>query len=350
MKIRSLCFAIAALLFCSQTSFGQGGPYTSDFLNPKAWPNPVYGFQASWLDPFFPQTVIQGQTVWVATRSQLQQKQKDYYVFMDHNKQNGSAEGGWVSSTQHMAYLKWNDPNDGSNTDYYYPSEAGFDTIFDAIPFSQLDQRCFQNFNGPYCKIVDNPFFVGQVSGYPWVAFSNILRPMGGEFKQSQIDKIKESNKARNSSTMKSDLRAGLVNQFLALHPELAGQIPVDTVGNTLNNNANSDSHATVAHILPRIAPEGNACGRNAFRNALLVSKKMKKKLDKAGYPSEGFIMYCEWLATKYNKKLPQPTPPKAITYVEVEDLSQLARMDVEYLTEDETIAFLDYVDKSDRR
>ncbi len=337
MKIQSFCIVIAALTFCSQSSFGQGGPYTSDYLSPKAWPNPS--------------STLPGETGWVATRKQVEQKQKGYYVYFDASKQSGTIEGGWISSTQHMAYLKWNDPNDGDdNYFYYYPSEAGYDTIFDAIPFSQLDPRCFQNFNGPYCKVVDNPFFIGQVSGYPWVAFSGLFRPMGGEFKQSQIDKIKETNKSRNSSTMKSDLRASLVNEFVALHPALAGEIPVDTAGNTLNNNATSDSYAAVCHILPRIAPEGNGCGRNAFRNALLVSNKMKKQLEKAGYPSAGFIMYCEWLATKYNKTLPQPTPPKAITYTEIQDLSQLARMDVEYLDEDETRALLDYVQGSSRR
>ncbi len=349
MKINSLFIAFAALLLCAQSSFGQGGPYLLDYISPKAWPNPVFDFQPNWLDPYFPTTVLQGQTVWVASRSQLQLKQKDYYVFFDHLKQNGSSEGGWVSSSQHMAYLKWDDPNDGDNTSYYYPSQGGFDTIFDAIPFSQLNPQCFENFNGPYCKVADNPAFVGKVGDY-WVAFSGLTRTMGGQFKQSQIDKIKSVNKSRNNATLKSDLRAPLVNEFLALHPELANEIPVDTVGNTLNNNSNSNSYAVVCHILPRIAPEGNGCGRNAYRNALLISKKLKTQIDKAGYPSPGFIMYCEWLATKYNKKLPQPKPPQPITYVEIQDRSALARMDIEYLSDDETRALLEYANDPDRR
>jgi hypothetical protein len=352
MKTKSLCIAIAALLFCSQSSFGQGGPYLSDEINPKAWWNPMFEFNPQWLDPYYSTTVLQGQTLYVASRGELQEKQKDYYVFQSHQKDDGIAVGEWVSSKQHKAYLKWDDPNDGDDGYfYYYPSQGDYDTIFDA-KLNEIDQRCFQDFNGPYCTIVDNPFYVGQVSGVYWLAFSGILRPMGGEFKESQINKIKEVNKYNNNGPMKSDLRATLVSQFLALHPlnpEFADQIPVDT-NSTLNDDSNSDNYAVVCHILPRIAPEGNGCGRNAFRNALLVSQNLKDQIEAAGYPGPGFIMYCEWLATLYNKTLPQPKPPQAITYREIRDLRELARMDVEYLDEDETRAFLDYVRNSTRR
>ncbi len=340
MKTKSLCIAFASLLLGSQSSFGQGGPYVVDQLIPRAWPNPAVTL------PVEPE-----ETLWVASRAEVEQKQKYYFVFGDESKESGTIEGGYISSHQHMAYLKWDDPNDGDENYFIcYPSEAGYDTLFDAIPLTQLDPRCFQSFNGPYSHLVDNPFYVGQVSGFPWVAFSGLMRPMGGDFSAAQISKIIESNKSRpdHNSTMKSDLRAALVNEFLELHPDVA--IPIDTVGNTLNDNPNSDSYAVVCHILPRIAPDGNGCGRNALRNALLVSKAMKKGIEQAGFPSDGFIMYCEWLAARYNKGVPLPTPPKSITVQTIRDLSQLSRMDVEYLEEEETKTLLEYVQNSKRR
>ena len=349
MRIKSLLFALVTWVICNQSSFGQGGPTLVDYLNPRAWWNPVYDFQPNWLDPHFPTTVLAGQTVWVATRQQLAQKHKDYYVFFDHHKQNGAAKSFWVSSNEHMAYLAWNDPSDSSDTVYYYPSEGGFDTIYTAIPFSEYDPRCFQEFNGPYCQVAENVSFVGQSGGY-WVAISGFSRVMGGAFTATQIDKIKAANKNRNAQTMKSDLRAQLVNEFLALHPEVnPTEIPVDTSGNTLNNNSNSDSCASVSHILPAIAPAGNGCGRNTYRNALLVSKKMKKKLDQAGFPSDSFILYCEFLAEKYNKSLPSPTPPKAITIRRYKTQSELARLDAEYPNEEEFRAMLDYAENPKR-
>ena len=335
MKIKSLCIALAALLLSCQSGFGQGGPYLVDHLNPKAWPNPSYSFV--------------GERARTSSRTELGQKQKYYYVYYNPNKQSATIEGGWISPTQHKAYIKWEDPADGlDNYFYYYPDIDSYDAIFDAIAFNTLDPITFQNFNGPYCQIADNPFYVGKVSGTFWISFSGLLRPMGGIFSQSQINKIKDANKSRpgHNSTMKSDLRATLVTEFLNVHPEVdPSEIPVDPIDVAL-----SDSNAAVCHILPRIAPEGNGCGRNAMRNALLVSKDHKADIEERGYPSQGFIAYCEWLASKYNKSLPLPTPPQPLTYQILRDLSQLSRMEVEYLDEDETKAFLDYANKSKQR
>ena len=339
MKLNSLLIAAAALLFVPQTSFGQGGPILVDWLNPKAWPNPVLDFQSNWLDPHFPTTVLEGQTIFVATRAQLEQKHKDYYVFFDHLKQNGAALGDWESPTEHRVTLKWTDP-DFPDEPFYYPDPA---QLYQAIDFDQYDPGCFASLNGPYSKLSDNPVFVGQVNG-TWVAFTGLWRVMGKSFTQAQIDKIKQANKTRNGSSLKSDLRGQLVNEFLALHPEInPADIPVDTGGNTLSDAGNAPNLASVCHIIPAIAPEGNGCGRNSYRNALLVSSKLKKQILKAGMPKPAFIQYCEFLATKYKQKSPMPRPPLTINYREIRSPRELGNVELQYLDASETRAFLDY-------
>ncbi len=345
MKLQWIAIALASLFFGHTVAMGQGGPTLTDYVNPKGWPNPVYDFQSNWLDPYFPPTVLQGQTIWVATRQTLQLKHKDYYVFFDHEKQNGSANGGWVSNTEHMAYLQWEDPNFPGEP-LYYPDPA---EIYEAIPFSQYDPRCFLEFNGPYCQIKDTPSFLGKVGGF-WVAFSGMGRRMGGAFTLQQISKIQNANKGRNGGNLKSDCRSSLVNEFPALHPEISPTaIPVDPYSGNLSTNPNMGSYAEVCHILPPVAPQGNGCGRNAYRNALIVSNDLKQVIASSGMPSDSFILYCEFLATKYNKTLPAPLPAQTITYKQISDPREVARLDSEYLDEEETRGLIDYIDERSR-
>lgn len=333
MTAKNLFSAILLTLFFARLGLAQGGPYHVDYIWRGAWPNPAITVQPSWLDDGVPATLLAGQTVYVPSTDILASKQKDYYWFQDKTKQSGIAHKLQIDNDSCRVWLEW----DG----YYYPSNGGYDCEYDAIPFDDLDPKCFTSLSGPYCDIPNGIHFVGQVNGFPWVAFSGLGRRMGTEFRPYQIENIFDRNQSRNEGELRSDLRAELVEEFLELFPGIdADEIPVDNFGDELTDAVGYNNTAVVCHIIPAIAPEGNAAGRNAYSNAMVVSSKMKKQLTNSltgtGYmPSDAMLLYFEYLASRYGAKS-TPSAESKFTAQFITDWKSL-RGEVEFLTEDET-------------
>ena len=340
MNSKAIIKAILVTLLFTRMSMAQGGPYLVDSVFPQAWPNPVSTVEASWLDSGVPTTVLAGQTIYVQNTTILAQKQKDYYWFQDKDKQNGTAHKLQIDNNSCRVWLEWEG--------YFFPSNGLYDCEYDAIPFYQLDPKCFYPLSGPYCDIPNGVTYVGQVNGFPWVAFGGMYRKMGGKFTETQIDNIFDRNLDRNQETLRSDLRAELVDEFLALHPEInPSDIPVDNYGDTLTLNPGNNNTAVVAHILPAIAPEGNGAGRNAYSNAMVVSSHLSKQLidpvTGTGYmPSDAMLLYFEYLTTSYDTKQASVSESK-FTATFIRDLRVLNGQDIEYLTEEETRVAMQY-------
>ncbi len=347
MKSLLLLTSVLASLFGSNLAFGQGPYAWYDSIWTQAWWNPCYEFDGQF-DPYFnAQTELQKQTLYVPTIAELGQKHKNYYVYGDHHKENGTIGVDQLSPTLCRVWLEWSDPM-FPNDIMYYPSVDG--TEYEAVPYSQYDQGCFQQQTGPYTHMPLKTVFVGPIYG-TWAAFTGLNVRMGAAFTQNQINRLLESNKEHNFGPLKSDLRESLVNEFLALNPTIpASDIPIDILGNTLveTGGASVKNVASVCHIIPATATEGNYCGRNSYSNAMIVSSDMKDSILASGMPSPGLSLYMAFLAEKYASKFgkPMPTPSQKITYEEIRDLNQLRGSDIELLTEDETRTLLDYLMK----
>lgn len=339
MTAKTIIQSLLLAMLCTQLGKAQGGPLLVDILFPKAWPNPVWDFNPNWLDPDLPDSVLQGQTLYVPSSQILSQKQKDYYAFIDDTKQSGTAHLLHIDNDTCRVWLEW----DGN----YYPSNGEYDCQVDAIPYAQLDQRCFESLLGPYCNIQDNPTFVGYIEGFPWVAFKGLFRKMGGVFSEYQVEKIFEWSQDRDEDgKLRSDLRAELVNDFLDQFPQYAGDIPIDYDGDELTLSSGNDNTAVVGHIIPRLAPEGNGAGRNAYSNAMVISQALQDQLvdpiNETGiFPSEGMLVYFEYLADRFGANASNATSMFQAYYVR--DWSNYDRRTLEYLTEDETRAAMAY-------
>lgn len=327
MKAASLIQSILFALCCSQLSFAQGGPYLVDHLWPKAWPNlktPAY--------PSTEAALAAGERPYVSNTVEMAQTQKGYYVYFDSAKASGIAHRQQIDNNTCRVWLEWNG--------YYFPSNGEYDCQYDAIPFDQLDPKCFASLQGPYCDIPNGVTYVGQVNGFPWVAFGGMYRKMGGAFTASQIYKILDRNEVHNNGQPRSDLRAELVNEFLDSFPEFAGEIPIDLEGDLLTTAEGSDNTAVVCHIIPARAPDGNGAGRNAYGNAMVVSQDMKEKLVDVEtgigvMPSDAMLLYFGWLAEYNDAKSSAAESKFTATYIR--DPRALSGSDVEYLSQDET-------------
>ncbi len=256
--------------------------------------------------------------------------QKRYYAHTNSALANTNILKNQIDNDTCRVWLEWQG--------YYYPSNGDYDCEYDAVPFAQLDQRCFNSLQGPYCHIPIGIYYVGQVNGFPWVAFGGLYRHMGGVFTASQIEKILDSNDDHNDGQLRSDLRAELVEEFLSIFPEFAGEIPIDYEGNVLTANAGQDNTAVVSHIIPRIAPQGNGAGRNAFSNAMVISQDMydkmvDKKTKSGAFPSEGMLLYFEWLAEVSGAKF-NAAAESNFTATYIRDPRLLDGFEVEYLSE----------------
>lgn len=340
MHLRTHMLTLALSVITSSVCQAQGGPYVVDYLFPQAWPNPVSTVMPSWLDSDVPSTVLAGQTNYVTNTTILAQKQKDYYWFQDKDKQNGTAHKLRVDNNSCRVWLEWQGQ--------YYPSNGGYDCEYDAIPFSQLDQKCFASLSGPYCDIPIEVIYLGQLDGYPWLAVTGLFHKMGGAFTTSQIQNVLNSNSNRNTGVLRSDLRQELVSEFLAQFPEIdPADIPVDYHGDELTTETGQYNSAVVSHIIPAIAPEGNGGGRNAYSNAMVISRNLKLILTDSfngtGHmPSDAMLLYFEFLAAKYGAKSSGATEARfSVNYVR--DWRSLESADVELLTEDETRIVMEY-------
>lgn len=328
MKAASLIQSILFTLCFGQLSFAQGGPYLVDHLWPHAWPNAKITAY-----PSTEAALAAGETIYVPNTVVLAQKQKDYYVYFDSSKANGFAHRQQIDNNSCRVWLEWNG--------YYYPSNGGYDCEYDAIPFDQLDPKCFAPLQGPYCDIPNGVTYVGQINGFPWVAFSGFYRKMGAPFTTTQIEKILGRNEDHNSGELRSDLRAALVNEFLDSFPEFAGEIPIDSEGDQLTTAAGSDNTAVVCHIIPAIAPDGNGAGRNAYGNAMVISQDLKEKLVDVQtgigvMPSDAMLLYFGWLA-EYNDVKSSAAAESKFTATYIRDPRALGGIEVEYLSQDET-------------
>lgn len=353
MNAKTLVATFIMALAFGRMGLAQGGPYLVDYLYPQAWPNPVSTVLPSWLDPDVPSTVLAEQTMYVNNTNLLAQKQKDYYWFQDKDKESGIVHKNLIDNDSCRVWLEY--------MGYYYPSNGGYDCEFDAIPFSQLDPKCFTKLSGPYCDLPMEVTYVGQVNG-TWVAIGGLSRKMGGAFTASQIEQVLDRNTNRNENVLRSDLREELVVEFLSLFPEInPADIPIDDHGDELTSTPDSANTAVVCHILPAIAPEGNGAGRNTFSNAMVVSNHMKKQLTNpdtaTGYmPSDAMLFYFEYLAAIYEAKSSFTADAKfSISYLR--DLKELDGTEIERLTEEETKIALEYAgmgraasSKSDRK
>lgn len=347
MKTKVLCIATLAVFFSiSHLALGQTGPLWFDHLFPRGWENPVKDLPPNdVVSPYNPSDVI-NQYNMVATVKQLGQAHKDYYVFGSPEKANGTIVKQYITPKWYNIILKWGPPEFPNDPPYDYP-DGGYDYV--ALDFSLYNQECFQPLSGPYSHLPDNPVFIGVYQGFALIAFWGPGRIMGKAFTQHQIEKIKDKNKDHNNGTLKSDLRETLVSEFLNLNPTVnAADIPID--------GSFSASSAEVCHVIPAICPKdpqadpldteipnGHGCGRNSYKNAILVSSTMKSILA-LEMPKPGLILYMEYLANKYApKKGNISPPPQKFHYEEIRDLSQLRGLDLEYLDEDETRSLLEY-------
>ncbi len=134
----------------------------------------------------------------------------------------------------------------------------------------------------------------------------------------------------------------------IGIHPEINPElIPIDLDGDDLTEIAE------VCHIIPPIAPEGNGCGRNSYRNAMVVSSDMKSDYFNFGMPSEALIQYFQFLAANYGAdKISPPNPsPRPITYKLIRDRDprQFKRADIEFLDDDQTRSVLEYLASRDK-
>ncbi len=349
MKTQMFVSALFSFFLCAPSAFGQGLPTWIDEICHQAWPNPVLDLPALSFDPFYnAEYELQQQTPWLPSIYALGEKHKYYFVYGDHDKEDGIAGVERVSLTWCTAWLEWSDPA-FPNDVLYYPDVAGDD--YEAIPFWMWDQGCFQNISGPYSHTpFTNAVIVGDAGDFYTsllLAFANMGPRMGAAFGENKILAIKESNMEHNDGSLKSDLRASLVNEFLALNPSIpASEIPIDSLGDTLVDTGNGTNVATVCHIIPAIAPEGNQCGRNSMHNAMLVSSNLQQTILNNGMPAPGLIAFMQYLADKYEPKSAQPpaAPSQEISFQVIRDLRQLRGMDIEFLSKEETRAILDYL------
>jgi hypothetical protein len=335
---RSIAIALSFVTasFCQ----AQGGPYIVDYLFPQAWPNPVSTVEQSWLDPDVSSSVLSGQTLYVNNTTILAQKQKDYYWFQDKDKQSGVVHQFQVDHDSCRVWLEWQG--------MFYPSNGGYDCQYDAVPFWQLDQKCFASLSGPYCDLPIGVTFVGQLNGYPMIAATGLFRKMGGAFTAAQVQKVLDRNSVRNTGVLRSDLRQELVNEFLAQYPEIdPADIPVDYHGDELTTETGKYNTAVVSHIIPAIAPEGNGAGRNAYSNAMVISRNLKLMLtdpfnETGDMPSDAMLLYFEFLAAKYGAKSPSlPEARFSVNYIR--DLRGLESSEVEVLSQEETRTVMEY-------
>jgi hypothetical protein len=326
--------AFLAMLGFSPFAQAQSGPYGYDYLFPSAWDNPVKDVPLNAVvSPHNPSDVTNA-TEFVATTQQLGQGHKNYYVFQDFAKNNGTVEIKYLTPHWRNVTLHW--------SGYTYPDGG---TDYEAIDFSLYNQDCFQSLSGPYTSIPDTVVYVGQVNGFPMLAFFGLGRRMGKAFSSTQINNVKDRNKVHNGGTLKSDFRSALVNEFLSQNPLVnPADIPIDT--NFSSSNAN------VGHIIPSICPKdafnpdgpsGHGCGRNSYRNAMVLSSSLKSQLASA-MPAPGLIMYMEYLGAKYAPKAQsQSGTPQKFYYQEITDVSQIRNAEVERISEEETRFLVEY-------